>query len=137
MRAQEFPVVVENSYAMGNGYIHYGTSKPPNMNGNGFKMGYSRNDKGRHTIRNCVAWNNVASGFYANYTSVGSTWTNTLLTITATEPTPWRKSRIPVCGRGTRPRRIRIRNVEQFCGVIWFRRRIIFWNGTNHAAKDA
>ena len=74
--AQEFPVVVENSYAMGNGYIHYGTSKPPNVNGNGFKMGYSRNDKGRHTIRNCVAWNNVASGFYANYTSVGSAWTN-------------------------------------------------------------
>ncbi|WP_290925845.1 hypothetical protein [Fibrobacter sp.] len=29
--AQEFPVVVENSYAMGNGYIHYGTSKPPSF----------------------------------------------------------------------------------------------------------
>ncbi len=74
--AQEFPVVVENSYAMGNGYIHYGTSKPPNGNGNGFKMGYSRNDKGRHLIRNCVAWNNVATGFYSNYTTIGSTWIN-------------------------------------------------------------
>jgi hypothetical protein len=67
---------VENSYAMGNGYIHYGTSKPPNGNGNGFKMGYSRNDKGRHIIRNCVAWNNVATGFYSNYTTIGSTWIN-------------------------------------------------------------
>ena len=74
--AQEFPVVVENSYAMGNGYIHYGTSKPPNGNGNGFKMGYSRNDKGRHIIKNCVAWNNVATGFYSNYTAIGSTWIN-------------------------------------------------------------
>ena len=74
--AQEFPVVVENSYAMGNGYIHYGTSKPPNGNGNGFKMGYSRNDKGRHIIKNCVAWNNVATGFYSNYTTIGSTWIN-------------------------------------------------------------
>ena len=74
--AQEFPVVVGNSYAMGNGYIHYGTSKPPNGNGNGFKMGYSRNDMGRHIIKNCVAWNNVATGFYANYTTIGSTWIN-------------------------------------------------------------
>jgi hypothetical protein len=61
---------------MGNGYIHYGTGKPPNGNGNGFKMGYSRNDKGRHFIRNCVAWNNVATGFYSNYTTIGSTWIN-------------------------------------------------------------
>ncbi len=74
--AQEFPVVVENCYAMGNGYIEYGTNLPPNVNGNGFKMGPSRNDVGRHIIKNCVAWNNVATGFYANYSSIGSTWIN-------------------------------------------------------------
>ena len=31
--AQEFPVIVENSYAMGNGYIKYGTATPPGVNG--------------------------------------------------------------------------------------------------------
>lgn len=74
--AQEFPVIVENSYAMGNGYIKYGTATPPGVNGHGFKMGYSRTGAGHHIIRNCVAWKNVANGFYSNYTNAGSTWIN-------------------------------------------------------------
>lgn len=73
---QEFPVVVENSYAMGNGYSDYGTKTPPSGNGYGFKMGESKTGKGRHAIKYCVAWKNTASGFYANYTSVGSKWFN-------------------------------------------------------------
>lgn len=74
--AQEFPVIVENSYAMGNGYIEYGTKMPLGVNGHGFKMGYSRTGAGHHIIKNCVAWNNVANGFYSNYTNAGSTWIN-------------------------------------------------------------
>lgn len=74
--AQEFPVIVENSYAMGNGYIKYGTATPPGVNGHGFKMGYSRTGAGHHIIKNCVAWKNVANGFYSNYTNAGSTWIN-------------------------------------------------------------
>lgn len=73
---QEFPVVMENSYAMGNGYSDYGTQKPPSGNGYGIKMGESKTGKGRHLIKYCVAWKNRASGFYANYTSAGSKWLN-------------------------------------------------------------
>ncbi len=73
---QEFPVVVEKSYAMGSGYSDFGTKSPINGNGGGFKMGESTMGKGRHSIKYCVAWKNKASGFYANYTSVGSIWYN-------------------------------------------------------------
>src|SRR5690554_6677732 len=73
---QEFPVVMENSYAMGNGYSDYGTQKPPSGNGYGIKMGESKTGKGHHLIKYCVAWKNRASGFYANYTSAGSKWLN-------------------------------------------------------------
>ena len=38
----EVPVTVENSWAMGNGYANYGTTNPPDGNGNGFKMGSSK-----------------------------------------------------------------------------------------------
>ena len=31
---------------------------------------------GRHTIKFCAAWKNKATGFYANYTGVGSKWLN-------------------------------------------------------------
>ena len=73
---QEFPVVVENSFAMGHGYSNYGTSKPANANGNGFKAGSSKTGNGRHILRNNVAWKNKAAGFYANHSSIGNYWYN-------------------------------------------------------------
>ena len=74
---QEFPVVLENCYAMGNGYSDYGTKSPKNGNGHGIKMGESTLGGGRHTIKFCVAWKNKSTGFYANYTGVGSSkWIN-------------------------------------------------------------
>ena len=73
---QEFPVVLENCYAMGNGYSDYGTKLPKNGNGHGIKMGESTLGGGRHTIKFCVAWKNKSTGFYANYTGVGSKWIN-------------------------------------------------------------
>ena len=69
---QEFPVVLENCYAMGNGYSDYGLGNPKNGNGHGIKMGESTLGGGRHTIKFCAAWKNKATGFYANYTGVGS-----------------------------------------------------------------
>ena len=73
---QEFPVVMENCYAMGNGYSDYGRGNPSHGNGYGIKMGESTLGGGRHTIKYCVAWKNKSSGFYANYTGVGSYWYN-------------------------------------------------------------
>ncbi len=73
---QEFPVVLENCYAMGNGYSDYGLGNPKNGNGHGIKMGESTLGGGRHTIKFCAAWKNKATGFYANYTGVGSKWLN-------------------------------------------------------------
>ena len=73
---QEFPVVLEICYAMGNGYSDYRRGDPKNGNGYGIKMGQSTLGGGRHTIKYCVAWKNKASGFYANYTGVGSYWYN-------------------------------------------------------------
>jgi MYXO-CTERM domain-containing protein len=73
--SQEVPVITENSWAMSNGYADMGTKKPSSGNGNGFKVGSSK--KGvRHIVRNCVAWNNTAAGFYANHSSGGNTWYN-------------------------------------------------------------
>ena len=73
---QEFPVVLENCYAMGNGYSDYGTKSPKNGNGYGIKMGQSTYGTGHHIIKQCVAWKNKMSGFYANYTNAGSQWLN-------------------------------------------------------------
>lgn len=73
---QEFPVVMENCYAALNGYSDYGTKNPPSGNGYGIKMGQSTKGTGHHIIKNCVAWKNKMSGFYANYTSAGSKWLN-------------------------------------------------------------
>ena len=73
---QEFPVVLENCYAMGNGYSDYGTKSPKNGNGYGIKMGQSTYGTGHHLIKQCVAWKNKMSGFYANYTNAGSKWLN-------------------------------------------------------------
>jgi hypothetical protein len=71
--SQEVPVTIENSWAMGNGYIDSGTGK--GGNGNGFKAGSSKTGI-RHIIRNCVAWKNTAAGFYANHSSGGNNWFN-------------------------------------------------------------
>ena len=73
---QEFPVVLENCYAMGNGYSYYGTQSPKNGNGHGIKMGESTLGGGHHLIQYCVAWKNKSTGFYANYTGAGSRWFN-------------------------------------------------------------
>ncbi len=63
---QEVPVIVEGSWAMGNGYANAGTTSPASGNGNGFKMGSSKTGV-RHIVRNNVAWKNKAAGFYANH----------------------------------------------------------------------
>jgi len=72
---QEVPVIIENSWAMGNGYIKSGTARPKDGNGNGFKAGSSKTGV-RHVIRGSLAWKNVASGFYANHSSGGNDWFN-------------------------------------------------------------
>jgi len=66
--SQEVPVIIEQSFAMSNGRGDSG-------NGNGFKIGSSKTGI-RHTVRNNVAWKNVASGFYANHSTGGNTWHN-------------------------------------------------------------
>jgi hypothetical protein len=71
--SQEVPVTIENSWAMGNGYINSGTAR--GANGNGFKIGSSKTGI-RHVVRNCLAWGNPASGFYANHSSGGNDWFN-------------------------------------------------------------
>lgn len=86
--SQEFPVVIENSWAMGHGYSNYGTGKPKDGNGNGFKAGSSKTGV-RHTIRNCVAWKNKASGFYANHSSGGNDWINNTAYMNGTAFNMW------------------------------------------------
>ena len=70
---QEYSVIIEDSWAIGNGYINGGTTWGPG-NGSGFKMGNTMTGV-RHTIRNSVAWGNKV-GFYANHSHGGSDWFN-------------------------------------------------------------
>ena len=73
--SQEVPVVIENSWAISNGFSDGGAGKPSSGNGNGFKAGSS--DTGiRHVLQNNVAWKNRAAGFYANHSTGGNTWLN-------------------------------------------------------------
>jgi len=73
--SQEVPVIIENSWAVQNGYANGGSTSPSSGNGNGFKVGSSQ--KGvRHIVRNNVAWKNKAAGFYANHSSGGNDWYN-------------------------------------------------------------
>ncbi len=73
------PVVIENCWAFDNGYS---TSFERLGDGNGFKGGgYGSTPVDRlpdpvprHTIRNCLAVNNRASGFYANHHIGGNDW---------------------------------------------------------------
>ena len=69
------PIIIENSWAMANGYADSGTRHPSSANGNGFKMGSSQTGI-RHVVRNNLAWKNYASGFYANHSSGGNDWYN-------------------------------------------------------------
>ena len=73
---------------MGHGYSNYGTGKPKDGNGNGFKAGSSKTGV-RHTIRNCVAWKNKASGFYANHSSGGNDWFNNTAYMNGTAFNMW------------------------------------------------
>jgi hypothetical protein len=73
--SQEVPVIIENCWAMQNGYTNSGTTRPPSGNGNGFKAGSSQTGI-RHVIRGSLAWKNAASGFYANHSSGGNDWFN-------------------------------------------------------------
>jgi hypothetical protein len=72
--SQKFPVLIENCWAYGNGYINSG--KGTGANGSGFKMGNSFTKTIRHTIRNCVSWKNRSQGFYANHSPGGTNWYN-------------------------------------------------------------
>ncbi|WP_169449445.1 right-handed parallel beta-helix repeat-containing protein [Marinimicrobium agarilyticum] len=71
--SQEVPVIVENSWAMGNGYINSGSATAGN--GAGFKIGSSKTGI-RHVVRNNVAWSNRNQGFYANHSASGNDWYN-------------------------------------------------------------
>jgi hypothetical protein len=73
--SQEVPVIIENSWAMANGYIDSGMGRPESGNGTGFKAGSSKTGI-RHVIRNCLASKNRANGFYANHSSGGNDWLN-------------------------------------------------------------
>jgi hypothetical protein len=73
--SQEVPVLVENSWAVMNGFANGGTTSPADGNGNGFKMGSSETGI-RHIVQNNVAWKNKASGFYANHSTGGNNWYN-------------------------------------------------------------
>jgi len=73
--SQEVPVLIENSWAVSNGYSNGGSGTPSSGNGNGFKAGSSETGI-RHILQNNVAWKNRAAGFYANHSSGGNTWLN-------------------------------------------------------------
>lgn len=65
------PVTIENSWAWMHGYLPGTTTSLPAGNGNGIKAGgyagvYVANGV-KHTVRFSVAFNNKASGFYANH----------------------------------------------------------------------
>ncbi|OXM59773.1 right-handed parallel beta-helix repeat-containing protein [Amycolatopsis vastitatis] len=71
-------VTIENSWAWRNGYLPQTTT--PSGNGNGFKMGgyggkYVSNGV-KHTVRNSVAFNNKAAGFYANHHTLANDYFN-------------------------------------------------------------
>lgn len=75
------PVVFDNCWAFYNGYKDFSATTPGD--GNGFKAGgYGKNVQNsdfsvpRHTITQCISYNNKANGFYANHHLGGCTWTN-------------------------------------------------------------
>jgi hypothetical protein len=73
-------VTIEDSWSWRNGYLPETTTPAPSGNGNGFKAGgyggvYVSNGV-KHTVRDCVAFDNSASGFYANHHTVADDFFN-------------------------------------------------------------
>jgi hypothetical protein len=74
------PVTIEDSWSWRNGYLPETTTPAPSGNGNGFKAGgyggvYVSNGV-KHTVENCVAFDNSAAGFYANHHTVANDFFN-------------------------------------------------------------
>lgn len=74
------PVTLDHCWAWQNGFDADMVSRG---DGNGFKAGgYGAQvqdgafDVPRHTVSNCVAWDNKANGFYANHHLGGNNWIN-------------------------------------------------------------
>ncbi|KAF4978208.1 hypothetical protein FZEAL_5369 [Fusarium zealandicum] len=59
------PVTMEEVYAWGNGYDHWGFSSFEG-DGNGFKLGITDNPPANHVIRNSMAFRNAKKGFIDN-----------------------------------------------------------------------
>jgi hypothetical protein len=73
-------VTIENSWAWRNGYLPESTTPAPAGNGNGFKAGgyggvYVPNGA-KHTVRDSVAFDNKAAGFYANHHTLANDYFN-------------------------------------------------------------
>ncbi|MEO7427076.1 MAG: right-handed parallel beta-helix repeat-containing protein [Fibrobacteria bacterium] len=76
-------VTVENCWSWGNGYKS-GTNPPQATgNGNGFKLGGFGNPPAgvpdpvpQHTVRFCLAFNNLAAGFYQNHHPIANFYYN-------------------------------------------------------------
>ncbi len=73
-------VTIEDSWAWRNGYLPETTTPAPSGNGNGFKAGgyggrYVTNGA-KHTIREDVAFDNLAAGFYANHHTLANDYFN-------------------------------------------------------------
>lgn len=62
------PIFVENTWAYDNGYDRWGVGDRFEGNGNGFKLGGSRNITSAvgHVIQNSLAWRNASVGFTDN-----------------------------------------------------------------------
>lgn len=73
-------VLIENSWAWSHGYLPGTTTPLAAGNGNGFKVGGFAGayvaGAPQHTVRNSVAFNNKASGFYANHHPVANYYYN-------------------------------------------------------------
>jgi hypothetical protein len=73
-------VTIENCWVWRNGYLPETTTRAPAGNGNGFKAGgyggvYVPNGV-KHTVRDSVAFDNSAAGFYANHHTVANDFFN-------------------------------------------------------------
>ena len=73
-------VTIENSWSWRNGYLPETTTPAPSGNGNGFKAGgygggYVAGGV-KHTVQDCVAFDNSAAGFYANHHTVADDFFN-------------------------------------------------------------
>jgi|GEM_PF-5309975 len=65
------PALLVNNWAWENGYTYTNGSLQPRGNGMGFKLGGKATNDGGHTVRNNVAWKNLATGFHENSGDLG------------------------------------------------------------------